>query len=329
MFNDYATKKLIKNAFRVSKVRGETAIRLRVPGGHLRAKYLPVIQRLAEKFGNGTIHLTTRQGYEIPGVKLEAINQVKKFMAKMLAGIEKESNLVLEKPVEGYPASGTRNISACIGNRVCSFANADTTALAQETEKVIYPNDYHLKVAVTGCPNDCIKAHMNDIGIIATIIPEYNEEQCIGCEACVEVCRARVTNALRIENYRIIRDDEYCIRCGECILKCPTGALYRGRQLYRIIIGGRTGKRNPRLANTFIQDASREVVLALFRNIYEYIDKYVDRSLPKEHAGYIFDRTGEKEFKREILRGVKLNPEAKILRIRNPGYVYPRATRAN
>ncbi len=46
---DINTKKLKKNAFRVTKHRGITASRIRVPGGHLNAKYLGLIQEIAEK----------------------------------------------------------------------------------------------------------------------------------------------------------------------------------------------------------------------------------------------------------------------------------------
>ncbi|MFQ5951796.1 MAG: sulfite reductase subunit C [Candidatus Omnitrophota bacterium] len=318
----YNTKKIIKNAFRISKIRGEGAIRIRVPGGHLEARHLEVIKTLAEKFGNGTVHLTTRQGYEIPGVKLADLEKVKKYMARMIDDIEKESNVILENPEEGYPQAGTRNVSACIGNRVCQFANSDTTLLAQKIENVIYPNNLHLKVALAACPNDCIKAHVNDIGIIANITPEYDEEKCIACEACIDNCQARVTNAMRMENYKVIRDEEYCIKCGECILKCPTGALSRGKQLYRIIVGGRTGKKNPRLTNTFIDDASEEVVLAVCKNVYHFIDKYIYRHLPKELIGYIIDREGYEVFTREVLKGVELNPEAEVLKPDNPGYFY-------
>jgi len=320
----YNTKKIIKNAFRISKVRGESAIRIRVPGGHLKAKYLTVIKELAEDFGNGTVHLSVRQGYEIPGIKLADLDKIKKHMAVMISEIEKDSELVFDDPKEGYPSAGTRNIAACIGNRVCRFANSDTTLLAQKLEKLIYPNDYHLKVSVTGCPNDCIKAHMNDVGIIATIIPEYDAKSCIACESCMDNCRKRVTNALRNENQQIMRDEDYCIKCGECILKCPTGAFSRGKQFYRILIGGRGGKKNPRLANTFIDDASEDVVFAVCKNIYRYIHKNVDRSLPFERFGNILDRTGCDVFAAEVLKGIKLNPDAKVVPIHNPGYVYER-----
>ena len=53
---DINTKILKKNAFRVTKERGMTASRIRVPGGHLDAKYLSQIQHIAETFGNGTVH---------------------------------------------------------------------------------------------------------------------------------------------------------------------------------------------------------------------------------------------------------------------------------
>lgn len=318
----YNTKKIIKNAFRISKVRGESAIRIRVPGGHLEARHLGTIEELAKKFGNGTVHMTIRQGYEIPGIKLADLDEIKTYMAGMIYDIEKESNIIFEVPGAGYPSSGTRNVSSCIGNRVCQFANTDTTLLAERIESAIYPNDYHLKVAISGCPNDCIKAHMNDIGIIANVIPDYDKERCIACEACMDNCRLMVTDALRKENYEMRRDEEYCIECGECILKCPTGAFSRGMQLYRIIIGGRTGKRNPRLANTFIQDASEEVVLAVCKNVYSFIDRHIDHELPKELVGYIIDRAGYDLFTREVTREIQFNPEAKLVKLNNPGYFY-------
>jgi anaerobic sulfite reductase subunit C len=320
----YDTKLLIKNAFRVSKVRGETAVRLRVPGGHMRAEYLTLIQELAEEFGNATVHLTTRQGYEIPGIKLSDLDEIKLRMATMIEKIERDCEVVIDAPEKGYPSAGTRNISACVGNRLCRFANFDTSHLARKIEKEIYPNDYHLKVAVTGCPNDCIKAHMQDIGIIGNVVPHYDEAECIACEACMDNCRKKITNALSIDNCRITRDEDYCIGCGECILKCPTGAFSRGPKLYRVVVGGRTGKRNPRLANTFIEHATENVVLALFKNIYRYIDTHIDRSKPKEHMGYIVDRTGFAVFRDRVLEGITLNSEAVVHEVENPGYVYPR-----
>lgn len=74
---------------------------------------------------------------------------------------------------KGYSASGTRNVSACIGNKVCPKAQYNTTNFAKRIEKAIFPNDLHFKVALTGCPNDCIKARMHDFGIIGTCLTEY------------------------------------------------------------------------------------------------------------------------------------------------------------
>ena len=320
----YDTKALIRHAFRISKVRGESAVRVRVPGGHLQAKHLRIIQEVAETFGNGTVHLTTRQGYEIPGVKLTQLDAIKQHIDGMIREIEGDCGVTLDDAEMGYPAAGTRNVSSCIGNRVCRFANCDTTALAHEIEKVIYPNHYHLKVAVTGCPNDCIKAHTQDIGIVGNIVPEYDEDRCIACEACVDNCRKKITNALSMENFTITKHPEYCLKCGECILKCPTGALARGEKVFRVLLGGRTGKRNPRLANTFLDNATRDIVLQVCRNVYAYIGIYIDRSKPKEHLGYIIDRTGFDTFKSVVLDGVELDSQVRVVEPDNPGYRYPR-----
>ena len=65
---DINTKKLKKNAFRVSKVRGLTASRVRVPGGCCNADVMQQVVDIARKYGNGQIHVTTRQGFEIEGI---------------------------------------------------------------------------------------------------------------------------------------------------------------------------------------------------------------------------------------------------------------------
>ena len=125
---DINTKSLKKNAFRVTKERGITASRIRVPGGHLDAKYLADIQTIAERYGNGTVHITSRQGFEVPGIRFEDMPKVNELLQNIIDG----TNINQDVPNGGYPASGTRNITACVGNRVCPFACYDTTAFAQK-----------------------------------------------------------------------------------------------------------------------------------------------------------------------------------------------------
>jgi len=76
MTMDVNVKQLKKNAFRQSKVRGETASRVRVPGGLVSAKSMARIVEIAEEFGQGEIFLTNRQGVEIPGIRLEDMPEV-------------------------------------------------------------------------------------------------------------------------------------------------------------------------------------------------------------------------------------------------------------
>lgn len=290
-------------------------MRVRVPGGHLDVKYFDILKDIALNYGNGTVHITARQGFEIPGIDLDKTSEVNSLIQPLIHGLSMDTGVEIDNPEEGYPASGTRNVSACIGNRVCPFANYDTTRLAVRIEKQIYPNDRHVKIACTGCPNDCIKAHLQDIGIIGQVEHLYDSCRCVGCGACVENCRKRVTGALSMENNKVNCDSSRCIGCGECILKCPTGAWSRNpEKFYRMIVMGRTGKKNPRLAKTFLEWVDEETILKVIKNLYAYIEKYIDKNAPsgKEHVGYIFDRTGYERFKESVLAGVTMGPKAKI-----------------
>lgn len=308
---DINTKSLKKNAFRVTKERGKTAARVRVPGGHLEAKYLTLLQEIAEKYGNGTLHITTRQGFEIPGISMKYIPEVNKELQPIIEGLE----INQQNPNGGYSASGTRNVSACVGNNVCPFANYNTTKFAKKIEKAIFPNDYHVKIALTGCPNDCIKSRMHDFGIIGMTEPEYDAYRCIGCEACVTNCQKKATGALTFENYKVVRDHSKCIGCGECIGKCPTSAWSRSEEkYYKLVIMGRTGKKNPRIARDFITWIDEESIINIILNTYDYIKEYIDKDAPggKEHIGYIVDRTGYQEFKKWALNNVNLSSKAKV-----------------
>jgi anaerobic sulfite reductase subunit C len=328
MSSDVDTKVLTKNAYRITSKRGKTCVRIRVPGGHIAAHHLTTVQEVADRFGNGQVHLTTRQGFEIPGIPFERVEEVNRAIQPLLENLKATIGVALDAVDKGYPAAGTRNVSACIGNRVCPFGNFDTTGLAERIEKAVFPNNHHVKIAVTGCPNDCIKAHTQDYGIIGQAGVEIDPERCIGCEACEENCRKRVTTAIEMKNHRAVRDELRCIGCGECVLKCPTGAWTRNpEKFYRLVILGRTGKKNPRLAGTFLEWADEESILQIIRNTYAFVDKHIDRSLPKEHLGYIVDRVGFPEFKRMVLDGVQLGPKARVAKtLEVSGYRYERHT---
>lgn len=316
-------KKTKKNAYRITKTRGETALRVRVPGGRMESKYFDIIQQIADEYGNGQVHLTTRQGFEIMGLKFEDMDEINKKIQPLLEGLEINFG---DDLTAGYAAAGTRNISACVGNTICQFANDETNRIAKRIEKEVFPNDYHFKIAITGCPNDCIKAHMQDFGIICTTEPQYDASRCISCNACVKNCTKRVTGALTMQNYSVVRDADKCIGCGECVLKCPTGAWTRSEEkYYRMVIMGRTGKKNPRVARTFIEWTNEDAIVQIIKNTYDYVDRYIDRTLDKEHIGYIVDRTGYNVFKEEVLKGVNLGAKAKVAEyIDFGGYIYER-----
>lgn len=301
-------KTFTKNAFRITKDRKKTALRVRIPGGEITAELLLKISEISSKYGNGKVHITTRQGVEIKGIDIEKVDEVNRDIQELIDGfgINQPNGIG-----NGYPAAGTRNITACIGNQVCPKAQYNTTNLAKRIEKEVFPHDFHFKIAITGCPNDCIKARMHDFGIIGMAHPLYEKERCVSCGACVKKCKGLSTGALKAENYTVVREHSKCIGCGECVLNCPTSAWTRDeKKYYRLSIMGRTGKKNPRLAEDWILWADEDSIVKIIKNTYKYVDTYINRNLPKEHIGYIVDRTGFQEFKKFALEGVELNPMA-------------------
>ncbi len=311
MSKDINTKALKKNAFRYSKVRGETASRIRIPGGVINAKSMEKIAEVADKYGNGTIFLTNRQGVEIPGIDMDDIPEVNKAIQSIID----DSGVNQEERDKGYPAAGTRNVVACPGSRLCPFGCYDTTEFARKMDKMIFPNNLHVKIAFTGCSNDCGKVRMDDFGIIGMTEPQYDPNRCVSCEQCIKYCNIRSVGALSLVNGKVVRDTDKCIGCGVCAVYCPTRAWTRSREHYfRLVLLGRTGKKNPRLAEDFIKWADEKSIMDIVKNAYAYVEEYIDPNAyeGKEHIGYIVDRTGFDEFYKWIMKDVALNEKAEV-----------------
>ncbi|MDB8987033.1 hypothetical protein PN594_19470, partial [Parabacteroides merdae] len=80
MIRDLNTKKVMKNAFRITKTKYETSLRVRIPGGSVDPESLMIVSKIATEYGNGEIHITTRQGFEILGIKMEDMEAVNKLI---------------------------------------------------------------------------------------------------------------------------------------------------------------------------------------------------------------------------------------------------------
>lgn len=109
---DYATLK--KGGFMRQKQKNNFSLRLRTVGGHMSAEQLAKVAEVAEKYGEGYVHLTSRQGVEIPFIKLDQIEEVKNALA--------EGDVV-----PGVCGPRVRTVTACQGAAICQSGCIDTT----------------------------------------------------------------------------------------------------------------------------------------------------------------------------------------------------------
>ncbi|MGL5124276.1 MAG: sulfite reductase subunit C [Fusobacteriaceae bacterium] len=314
MNHDINITKLKLNCFRQSKIPGEFMLQLRVPGGLIQAKYLTVVQHIAEAWGDGTFHMGLRQTLNAPGIKFENIDAVNAYIEEYIKVTDVEMcEAEMEVNKAGYPTIGARNVMACIGNSHCIKANFNTWELARKLEKRVFPSHYHIKMSIAGCPNDCAKGHFNDFGIIGVTKPKYLKDRCIGCGRCVKVCEHSATRVLSLVNHKIEKDSCCCVGCGECVEACPASAWVRPEQkLYRIIIGGRTGKQYPRMGKMFLNWVTEDVVIKVIENWQNFSANVLHNKPVYLHGGHLIDRAGYQKFKELMLKGVNLNPEALV-----------------
>lgn len=191
----------------------------------------------AEKFGSGELLYTTRLSVEIPGIPYEKIDEFREFIAK-------------ENLVTGGTGAKVRPVVSCKGT-TCQYGLLDSYAISEEIYKRFYEGyrdivlPHKFKIAVGGCPNNCVKPNLNDVGIIGQRIPKVNTDICKGCKKCA-IEAACPNKVAKVVDGKITIDETKCRHCGRCVGKCPFHTIEDGTYGYKIYVGGRWGKKYQR-----------------------------------------------------------------------------------
>jgi dissimilatory sulfite reductase (desulfoviridin) alpha/beta subunit len=228
--NDVDHKELKKGGMMRQAEPGLFSVRLHVTGGRLSTKQLRTIQEAANRFGRGEVHLTSRQGVEIPNVPRDSLSALKEFLAPSDVGI-------------GVAGPTVRTVTACQGCRVCPRGAIDSPALAAAIDREFYgkPAPHKFKIGISGCANNCLKAEENDAGIKGWIEPRWEGASCTPCGVCQAACPTKAITTSG-DGKELIIDGTLCIGCGDCISSCPTGTMREEGRGYRLFAGGKFGR---------------------------------------------------------------------------------------
>ena len=273
---------LKKGGFMKQKQKGYGSLRLQVVGGNLTAENIRVVSEVAQKYGRGYVHMTSRQGIEIPFIKVEELAEVKEALAA--GGVK-----------TGVCGPRVRTVTACQGSEVCPSGCIDTYTLARELDERYFGRElpHKFKLGVTGCQNNCLKAEENDVGIKGGMEVKYIENACISCGVCVKACRS---DALSLVDGKVILDASKCNNCGRCVKSCPTDA-WEGTPGYIVSFGGTFG-------NSIYKGEELVPIIkdkeTLFRVTDAAIEYFEENAKPSERFRKTLERLGEEGLKEKI-----------------------------
>lgn len=273
---------LKKGGFMKQKQKGYGSLRLQVVGGNLTAENIRTVSEVAEKYGRGYVHMTSRQGIEIPFIHVEQLAEVKEALAK--GGVK-----------TGVCGPRVRTVTACQGSEICPSGCIDTYTLAKELDERYFGRElpHKFKFGVTGCQNNCLKAEENDVGIKGGMEVSYKEDACIGCGVCVKACRQ---DALSMVDGKIVLDETKCNKCARCVKSCPTDA-WEGTPGYIVSFGGTFGN--------FVFKGEELVPIikdkeTLFRVTDAAIEYFEENAKPSERFRKTLERLGEEGLKEKV-----------------------------
>ncbi len=143
------------------RTAGDFMVRVRIPAGMVFPQQMKRLAQLSRKYGNGVLHVTTRQDIQIHKVKIEQTPDVV------------EGLLEVGLSSRGGGGNTVRNITTCPRAGVCTNEVFDVRpyALALTEYLLDFESSFNLprkfKVAFSGCPQDCALASVADLGFFA------------------------------------------------------------------------------------------------------------------------------------------------------------------
>jgi anaerobic sulfite reductase subunit C len=277
-------KELKKGGFMRQVTKDNFALRLRIVGGQIPSDKLLKVYEISQKYGRGYIHMTSRQSIEIPYIKLEDVEEVKRELASV--GLQ-----------PGACGPRVRTITACQGNTICQSGLIDTTELAKEFDQRYYARElpHKFKLGITGCRNNCLKAEENDLGVKGGLKPAWVENKCSFCGLCEAVCP---TKAIKIEksNKSLVLDEDACNYCGKCVKACPTSA-WEGKSGFIVYFGGLFGNSISIGKQLFPILFEKEDLHKVIEATLEFFKTHAKQS---ERFGKTLDRVGWDLFEKEV-----------------------------
>ncbi|SHO53957.1 4Fe-4S binding protein [Anaerocolumna xylanovorans] len=258
------------------------SLRLKVVGGNLNAEQLLTISEISKKYGDGYVHLTSRQGVEIPFIRLEDVEAVK---AELESGGVNTS----------VCGPRVRTVTACQGSKICPSGCIDTYALAAEISDRYFGRElpHKFKFGITGCMNNCLKAEENDLGVKGGYTVEWIPDACTLCGVCTKACRE---GAITQTDNEILLDKGKCNNCGRCAKSCPFHA-WKSEPGYLLSFGGTFGNLIARGEQVLPIIHDKETLFRVADAALVFFDKYAK---PSERFRVAIDRVGWDTFKSEI-----------------------------
>jgi len=275
---------LKKGGFLRQRQKDNFIVRFRSLAGNLTSEQLRKLADLADKYGKGYVHITTRQGAEIAWVNINDYEDMRKEIKAL--GLN-----------TGTCGPRIRTVVACPGIEVCQFGLMNSRETAVELDKAFFgrPVPMKTKIGVSGCPNSCAKPQENDIGLVGAVEPVLHEDKCISCGLCQSVCP---NEAITIVDGKPTIDRSKCLLEGNCISSCPVDAWQEKRRGYLLYAGGKIG-RKPRLGQVvaeFVQE--NEAVEA----VGKVLQAFARLGLEGERIADTIARLGAEAFRDEMNR---------------------------
>lgn len=293
-------KRLKGRGFLLNKGTNCFSARVITVNGRLTVAQQRCLADAAETYGNGMVSFTTRLTVEVPGIPYEKIEDFCAAIAK-----------------EGLEPGGTgpkvRPVVSCKGT-LCHFGQIDTFGLSEEIHKRFYKGyrsvvlPHKFKIAVGGCPNNCVKPDINDLGVMGQLKTKFNPDKCRKCKQCL-VEKNCPMHACKSEN-GVLKVGPSCNHCGRCVRNCPFGAITEETRGYKVMIGGHWGKnvgRGRALGKLF---TDREEVLSVIEKALLF---YRENGIKGERFAQTIERIGFDKVEKELLSDEILSRKEQIL----------------